>query len=121
MSTGCQLCFSSQEVRKIGYNIKVSTGDPNDGSYTFGFLVWSGLLRDFATAQSGILNPGYARAVLGSQFVTAATGSVVNMENDVRHHTTEVYLPAIVQEFDNDVSLSVDVYAELIVSTLFIL
>ena len=55
--------------------------------------------------------------MIGAQFVTAATGSVVNMENDVRRHTTEVYLQNILPEFDNDVSLSTDVYAEFAVSS----
>ena len=104
-------------MRKQGNNVRVYTDDPREGSHTFGFLVWTGLLRDFALAQRGIISSASAKKILGSQFVTAATGSVVNMENDVRRHPSQVYLPATLSpEFDNDICLSIDVYAELVVS-----
>ena len=103
-------------MKKSNGNIEVSTRDPLDGSYSFGFLVWSGLLRDFALSQRGILRSSRAKKMLRAQFVTAASGSVVNMENDVRRHTSEIYLPVMGQEFDNSPSLSSDVYGEIIVS-----
>ena len=78
--------------------------------------MWSGLLRDFVLSQAGVVKKSSAKKILGSQFVTAATGSVVNMETDVRRDTSEIYLANMLREFDNDVCLSTDVYAELFVS-----
>ena len=78
--------------------------------------MWSGLLRDFILSQAGVVKKSSAKKILGSQFVTAATGSVVNMETDVRRDTSEIYLANMLREFDNDVCLSTDVYAELFVS-----
>ena len=73
-------------------------------------------MRDFELSQDGIITDVSQKKILKDQIVMSATGSVVNMENDIRRHTSEVYVSAISGTYDNSPFVSTDAYAELIVS-----
>ena len=64
--------------------LTVFSGDQNTEPKTYDFLIWSGLLRDFARRQN-FVNDYQEQDVLRSNVYNAAAGVFASMRNDIRY------------------------------------